>query len=220
MIVNKEQLDKIEQYAALLLEWNKKINLISRKDEEKVWQNHILHSVSLLFRFRFPKNARIVDIGTGGGLPGIPIKILQPKLEILLIDSRQKKVKALGSILKELALSGISVLAGRAEEISREPRIRHLFDIAVARSVAPLVDLVSWSYPFLRIGEHRDENRPSDPESNKVTVTAPALLAMKGGDVNAEIRQIGHAAQLQAIEVIDLNYDRQQNDKKVVYIKF
>src|SRR5512140_2094922 len=94
------QIRLLEQYVSYLLEWNQKINLISRKDEEQVWQNHILHSAAPLFKVKLDPNPRIMDLGTGGGLPGIPLKILVPESEFLLVDSTRKKTVAVQDMIE------------------------------------------------------------------------------------------------------------------------
>lgn len=217
------QIDLLEKYVALLLDWNKKINLISRKDEPNIWPNHILHCASLLFKFSFPPSTRIIDIGTGGGLPGIPLKIIQPDLEITLLDSTQKKIEAVQQMLSQLRLSGISVVWGRAEEIGKKKEFARKFDIAVSRAVAPLEKLIAWSKPFLR-------ERPgslistSTQEQGRRYVSPPALLAMKGGDTSREIEKVRRTSQVKQIVIENLQYDDvgvgALQDKKVVYIIF
>src|SRR3990172_6606526 len=92
--VSDDRLQLLERYVRQLLDWNKKLNLISRRDEENVWTRHILHSASLLFHLSLKQRARILDLGTGGGLPGIPIKILVPSFSVTLVDSINKKTTA------------------------------------------------------------------------------------------------------------------------------
>jgi len=218
--VTDAQLDQLEQYVGLLLDWNKKINLISRKDEENVWENHILHCASLHFKLDFPRSASVIDIGTGGGLPGIPLKILQPDLDVTLLDATQKKVTAVREILNRLEMSGISTQWGRAEEIGKRAEHKGRFDIAVTRAVAPLADLVKWSRPFLRtslggLGVGSGKN---------VFVAPPALVAMKGGELEQEIGSTRSDKKIRETKVIDLIFSESEkislSDKKVVLIYF
>jgi len=218
--VTDEQLNRVEQYVTLLLDWNKKINLISRKDEENIWQNHILHCASLLFKLDFPKNASVIDIGTGGGLPGIPLKILQPDLDVTLLDATQKKVSAVREMLNRLELAGISTQWGRAEEIGKRAEHKGRFDIAIARAVAPLADLVKWSRPFLKA----PLNGLATSAGKHVAVTPPALVAMKGGELEKEIEEIRSDKKIREVKVIDLIFSESEtillSDKKVVLIYF
>ncbi|MBK6760935.1 MAG: class I SAM-dependent methyltransferase [Ignavibacteria bacterium] len=91
IVIDKAQVDALKRYHDELLYWNKKVNMISRKDEENVWERHILHSLTLMKYVTFPQKARVLDVGTGGGLPGLPIKIARPDLKMLLVDSIRKK---------------------------------------------------------------------------------------------------------------------------------
>ncbi len=134
-----------------MLEWNKKINIISRKDEENVWTYHILHSISPLFKIEIKQNSAIVDIGTGGGLPGIPIKILRPDISMLCIDSTGKKINAVSQMITDLKLNNIHALWGRAEEIGSQPEYAGKFDVVIARAVAPLKDLFIGLKFFLKV---------------------------------------------------------------------
>jgi 16S rRNA (guanine527-N7)-methyltransferase len=220
--LSDHQLSLLERYAALLLEWNKKINLISRKDEPNIWPNHILHCASLLFKFTFPHSATVVDIGTGGGLPGIPLKIIQPDLRITLVDSTQKKIEAIHHMISYLGLDGISAIWGRAEDVGRKKEFAGKFDIAVARAVAPLRDLIVWSKPFLRKRSGSKDNSREGGE--KRLVSPPALIAMKGGDIAGEIEKAAKATRGMQISIENLQYDEigiaSLQDKKVVYIVF
>lgn len=221
--MSEKQIGLIQEYVALLLEWNKRMNLVSRRDETNIWERHILHSASLLFTFEFPPGSHVIDIGSGGGLPGIPLKILQPDLNVMLVDSIRKKVNALRDIAARLALSGVSAEVGRAEDLGKKTEFHKKFDIAVARAVAPLQHLVTWSRPFLkdRQGgfEVTDEHLPK-----RLRVAPPALLAMKGGDLVGEISKAQRVATIRHVRVVDLGlrqYEESVNyDKKVVYVLF
>ncbi len=222
-----EQLEKVESYAKLLLQWNNDINLISRRDEGNVWLSHLLHSVSILFKVNIPPTASILDLGTGGGLPGIPLKILLPEASITLLDSTQKKIKVVQEIVETLALENAVALWGRAEEIGKLPNYQKHYDIVVARGVGPLKDLVRWSLPLLR------EGRGSDGESEhhielhageRISVEPPALIALKGGDLGNEMKAVRDGKRVRWMGVIDLilkgSTQFEQNDKKIVLVNF
>jgi len=222
-----EQLEKIESYAKLLLRWNKDINLISRRDEGNIWLSHLLHSVSILFKVKIPPAASILDLGTGGGLPGIPLKILLPEISITLLDSTQKKIKVVQEILEALSLENTAALWGRAEEIGKLPNHQKHYDIIVARAVGPLKDLVRWSWPLLKeglgsVGESEHHIQPHVGE--RISVEPPALIALKGGDLGQEIKAVRGGKRVRSIGVIDLilkgSTQFEQNDKKIVLVNF
>jgi 16S rRNA (guanine527-N7)-methyltransferase len=218
-----EQLTKLEQFAKLLLEWNKKINLISRRDEENFWNSHLLHSVSILFKVRLPQEASIIDLGTGGGLPGIPLKILLPDISITLLDSTQKKIKVVQDILDSLSLSKASAVWGRAEEVGKRQDHRAHYDVAIARAVAPLKDLVRWSEPLLRAAGERKADLNQESEGI-VRIVPPALIALKGGDLDGEKRSVSRLPKVRSIKIIDLTLEGsvqfQTGDKKIVLVTY
>jgi 16S rRNA (guanine527-N7)-methyltransferase len=183
--LNPEQHDRLVLYIDLLREWNAKVNLVSRKDEEGIWPNHILHSLSLLFEFSFPDGLRIADLGSGGGLPAIPLAIASPNTHIVMIESIRKKCVALEDILNRLSLTNISLVHGRAEEVARNQPLFHSFDVVTARGVAPLDELISWSLLLVRRGRGPAlTRRRSVPPAGTAT---PLLIALKGGELSTEI---------------------------------
>lgn len=210
----------MEDYVALLLEWNRKVNLISRKAEGEIWENHILHSISPLFKVRLKPATRIMDLGTGGGMPGIPMKIILPDLEFLLVDSTRKKIAAVQDILVRLNLGRIAAVWGRAEELGREENLVSHFDYIVARAVAPLKDLIDWSSPFLR---HPDRTVESPAGENSILQT-PALIALKGGDLEDEVSKARRAKATRSIDVLNLVFPGSEEissaEKKIVIVKF
>jgi 16S rRNA (guanine527-N7)-methyltransferase len=218
-----DQLEQLDYYVVLLLEWNKKINIISRKDEENVWTYHILHSISPLFKIEIKQNSAIVDIGTGGGLPGIPIKILRPDISMLCIDSTGKKINAVSQMINDIKLDNIHALWGRAEEVGSQPEYARKFDFAIARAVAPLKNLLSWSKIFLK---SIDQNRITIKThiNGRVDPNPPALLAFKGGDVSEEIEIAKRKHQQINTQSIDLIFTGSEqliaSDKKILVVHF
>jgi 16S rRNA (guanine527-N7)-methyltransferase len=206
LTLDDTQLAKLEAFTAHLLEWNKKINLISRRDEENVWAGHILHSLSLLFKVSIPQGAVVLDLGTGGGLPGIPIKIARPDLNITLLDSTQKKTNVVKEIVQSLGLTGVPVVWSRAEDLAKQTEYKHHFDFVLARAVASLKDLVRWSSPLLKQdgNPNRFKERPAS-EGAKRELTKPAIIALKGGDLETEIRQTKNDPRVREISLIDLS---------------
>ncbi len=214
------QLALLEHYVSLLLDWNKKINLISRKDEDQVWSNHILHSISLLFKLRLTEKARILDLGTGGGLPGIPLKILLPDSEFLLVDSTRKKIAAVQEMIGVLGLKSIDTAWGRVEELAATKNLQRQFDYIVTRAVAPLKDLLRWSAPLIF-----GPLSTNTPRSIVLPgVAPPALLAFKGGGLEEEISNARRELVGRSLEIVNLVYpgseDLPASDKKVVVVAF
>ena len=219
--VNDRQLELLSQYVLLLLEWNKKINLISRRDVENVWESHILHSISPLLELQLARNSAILDVGSGGGLPGIPLKILRPDNQMTLIDSTQKKITAVQDMIQRLGLKGTVAVWGRAEDVGKSSRFRGVYDYVVARAVAPLKDLVKWSSPFFKI---REAALKSAESHHGHAVEPPALIALKGGDIEKETRHAKEAAGVKSVKVINLAFKGSEqlleSDKKIIVVQF
>jgi 16S rRNA (guanine527-N7)-methyltransferase len=203
--VDAGQFELVRQYVDLLSTWNSKINLVSRRDVENIWFSHILHSLAPWFHVWLPSGRAILDIGSGGGLPGIPLAILRTDLSIVLLDSIQKKTKALTKICTELELPNVQVLNGRAEDVGTRGEYASRFSAVLARGVAPLVDLIRWSRPFLR----RQEGEPTKNGEQrdwapKKLLDAPCLLAWKGGDLEDEIEHASRKFHRETIDVLPL----------------
>ena len=174
--------ERLVVYVESLLDWNKKHNLISRADTSNIWSRHILHSVIPLLMFRFPKNLAFVDIGTGGGLPGIPIAILRPDLQGVLVDSVRKKTEALRSIIETVGITNLRVVTERVESPSFMKQFRSEFDLAFARAVAPLPELVTWTRGLLS-----KPRKTAHTSEGAKEIIPPAIIALKGGDLSSEI---------------------------------
>lgn len=212
----------LSQYGELvtqLLEWNKKLNLISRRDEDGIWSAHILHSLSILLKLQIPHGSAILDLGTGGGLPGLPMKIARPDLQLTLLDSTQKKINVVREIAASMKLENVNPVWGRAEDLGRQPAYAQKFDLVVARAVASLRDLVRWSLPFLKCEASRSEKESTN--ENRL-VPGPALIALKGGDLESEIAQIKHLSVVKNTEIINLTLhgsrQLEEGEKKIVVV--
>lgn len=221
LLLQESQFSKLEHYSELLSEWNAKVNLVSRKNEDGIWPNHILHSISLLFEVGFPTGVRLADIGTGGGLPGIPISIALPQAEIVLIESIQKKCLALEDIIQKLGLVNAKVVNARAEDEPLVKRFRNSFDVVLARAVAPLEQLIRWSGPLAR-REQELKLTVRKSESGNESFDLPALIAMKGGNLEREISEARNAARPRDIRKISIQFDGIKNtalvDKQIVMV--
>jgi len=203
--VTEEQFAQLERYVGLLLDWNGKINLISRRDQENVWFAHMLHSVSPWFLVDLAAGLRVLDLGTGGGLPGIPLAILRPDIKLTLLDSIRKKVDAVRQMASELRLANVDSVVGRAEEIGREARHLHSYDVVLARAVARLSDLTKWSRPFLKDGRGWGQTPSGDMRVGVagIRIDGPCLLTLKGGDLEGEVREAAvRGARVQVVPLV------------------
>ncbi|MFN0157771.1 MAG: 16S rRNA (guanine(527)-N(7))-methyltransferase RsmG [Bacteroidota bacterium] len=211
--LTEDQTQLLSQYVDQLLAWNSKINLVSRANDD-VWGSHIIHSLALLFIVDLPAGIRIIDIGTGGGLPGIPLAIARPDISFVLVDSVKKKINAVSDMLMNLALPNVSAMSGRTEELKKNPDLCQSFDISLARAVAPLHELVAWSKPFARHSSY-SLRLIRTGESFQL----PALLAMKGGDISGEVEMANRKA-LTNSRVVGISFDGIDriglDDKKLV----
>jgi 16S rRNA (guanine527-N7)-methyltransferase len=214
--------EKLSSYVDQLIAWNRKINLISRKDEEHIWESHIIHSLSPLFVLEVPTDIRLLDLGTGGGLPGIPLAIVHWGLKVTLIDSIRKKTIAVEEMVRNLGLEHVRVVNGRAEDLADDVILRGSFEVVIARAVAPLADLIRWSRPFLAFPPGVDVRAGSSLKGKKTVVNLPYLLALKGGDLQREIQEARLKSGLKQIEELRLVFPGSEalnlEDKKAVLV--
>lgn len=204
IIVDKSQIDKLERFARDLVYWNQKVNLISRKDEDNVFQKHILHSLSLLKYVDFKHKADILDVGTGGGFPGIPLGIARPDLHLLLVDSIAKKIKMTEMFAKHSEQRLITVKRARAEELQDDKHYIKHFDYVVSRAVAKTNAIVNWTFKLLKPGAK--------------------ILLLKGGNLDNELDEVKTNfphAEIEVIPISILGDDWfEKEDKKIVEIHF
>lgn len=169
-----EQVSQLEGLKDVYTEWNQKINVISRKDMDNFYLHHVLHSLSIATQFNFPEGYKVLDLGTGGGFPGVPLAIMFPGTEFLLADSINKKLTVVNAVCEALQIKNITTRHTRAEDIRDQK-----FDAVVSRAVAPLKDLWRWSKPLLRKNKQAGEDEPN------------GLVCLKGGDLSAEVQESG-----------------------------
>ncbi len=194
----EEQLQQLAALDELYKDWNSKINLISRKDIDSLYEKHLLHSLSIAAAFDLPSGSSVVDIGTGGGFPGIPLAIFFPEVNFHLVDSIGKKLKVVDAIASSLDLKNISIQHTRAEDIKNRK-----FDYAVSRAVAPLKELWKWARPLLN-------TKSKSPD------LAPGLIVLKGGDLSVEISESGTRPRMIGInEIFPEEYFK---DKFLLYL--
>lgn len=150
--LSEEQKEQFLDYYKLLVEWNEFMNLTAITEFDEVMRKHFVDSCALGKAVSLKGKERILDVGTGAGFPGIPLKIVYPGLEIVLLDSLNKRVKFLNTVIEKLNLSGITAIHGRAEDLARQKEYREQFDITVSRAVANLASLCEYCLPFTRVG--------------------------------------------------------------------
>ena len=193
-----EQRRQFAELDPLYRDWNAKINVISRKDIDALYEHHVLHSLGIAQMIRFKPGTKILDFGTGGGFPGIPLAILFPECAFLLVDSIGKKVKVAGAVAESLGLKNVRVLHGRGEEIKEQ------FDFVVSRAVMQLQELVGFTKQLVH-GTQRN-GMPN------------GLICLKGGELQAELRPFKRIVEVQ--ELYPTFEEEYFKTKKVVYLPF
>lgn len=170
-----KQLEQFQRLEPLYRDWNEKINVISRKDLDSLYEKHVLHSLSIAAAYDFAPGMEVVDLGTGGGFPGIPLAIYFPEVRFHLVDSIGKKLKVVDAVAQAIGLTNVTTAHSRVEDIHHRK-----FDTVVSRAVAPLKDLWQWSRPLLK----KHPARPDDMDPF-------GLICLKGGDLAQEIYESG-----------------------------
>jgi 16S rRNA (guanine527-N7)-methyltransferase len=173
--LTEEKKKQFEMLDGLYREWNEKINVISRKDVDSLYTHHILHSLAIAKYVNFSANTEILDIGTGGGFPGIPLAILYPECNFLLVDSTGKKITVVNEIVKALKLENVEAEKNRAEELDVK------VDFIVSRAVAPIREMLGWTRKLIMPGGYNTLKN--------------GWLLLKGGDLTEEIKESGVRAQ-------------------------
>lgn len=193
-----EQIRQFEALGKLYPEWNEKINVISRKDIDSLYTRHILHSLTIAAIIEFKAGTQIIDIGCGGGFPGIPLAIFFPEVSFHLVDSINKKLTVVKEISQAIGLKNITVEHTRAENIKDRQ-----FDFVVSRAVTSLKNLWNWSKPLIKKGKEQD--------------LPNGLICLKGGDLAAEISESGLRPYIYKLE--DLFDEDIFQDKFLLHVK-
>lgn len=173
------QVEKFIQYYELLIKWNDNINLTAIVDFDEVILKHFTDSLFLLKYYDIPMGAKVIDVGTGAGFPGIPLKIMRPDLDILLLDSLNKRITFLKEVVSELDLLNVTCVHGRAEELGSNSTFREHFDLCVSRAVASLSVLCEYCLPFVKPDGLFISYKSSDIEEEK-KAAAKAVSLMSG----------------------------------------
>ena len=193
--LSRAQLIQFEKLESLYKYWNSKINVISRKDISSLYLKHVLHSLAIAKFIQFSKDTHIIDVGTGGGFPGIPLAILFPDAKFHLVDSTEKKVGVVDAVSKELSLKNVTTQCKRVEDMDDK------FDFILARALADMSTILKWT-----------ENNIS-PNSNNVVPNG--IIALKGGDLDQELSRIENK---KIVAIKDYFDDHYFINKKLVYV--
>ena len=180
----------------LYKDWNSKINVVSRKDIESIYLHHVLHSLSIAAMANFEPGTEVIDIGCGGGFPGIPLAIFFPEVKFHLVDSIAKKLKVVDAVCEMVGIKNITTKHTRVEEIKNKK-----FDYAISRAVAPLKDLWRWAGPIL----HKKQDQPN------------SLICLKGGDLHQEIFESGLRPKMMSIH--DIFPEAYFEEKFIIQVK-
>lgn len=194
------QLNAFETYYDMLIERNKVMNLTAITEFDEVMDKHFLDSVYLFRSIELKADYKLIDIGTGAGFPGIPLKIVFPELKITLLDSLNKRVGFLNDVINELNLNDIEAIHGRAEDIARDKAYRASYDIAVSRAVANLSTLSEYCLPFVKIGGKFVSYKSGDCADE--VDNAKAAIHLLGGKIN-KIDEFSYSNNSRSFIVID-----------------
>ncbi|AKA71257.1 16S rRNA (guanine(527)-N(7))-methyltransferase RsmG [Clostridium scatologenes] len=199
---NEDTYNKFNQYKDMIKDWNEKINLTAIVDDEQIFKKHFIDCIKI-FKFSPLKEAKnVIDIGTGAGFPGIPIKIMKQELDLILLDSLNKRVNFLNEVVSKIKLNNVETIHGRAEDFSRQPKYREQVDIAVSRAVANLAVLSELCIPYVKVGGY--------------------FVAMKGPSVDDEIKEGKRAISIlggKIDDVIKINIEDSDLDHNLVIIE-
>ena len=193
--LSRAQLIQFEKLESLYKYWNSKINVISRKDISSLYLKHALHSLAIAKFIQFSKDTHIIDVGTGGGFPGIPLAILFPDCKFHLVDSIEKKVKVVDAVSNELGLGNVTTQCKRVEDMDDK------FDFILTRAIADMSTILEWTVNNI------------SPNSNNIVPNG--IIALKGGDLDKELSRIENK---KIVAIKDYFDDHYFINKKLVYV--
>ncbi len=180
---NEKVLSDFQKYKELLVEWNQKMNLTGIEDEKEVFIKHFLDSISAVTKGYIQNGMSLIDVGTGAGFPGMPLRICLPELKVTLLDSLNKRINFLQEVSSKLSIDDIEFIHGRAEDFGKNEDYREKYDIATARAVAGLPVLMEFCVPFIKVGGY--------------------FVCLKGPNANLELEESKKAMEVLGVEYIE-----------------
>lgn len=194
--LDQKQIDQFMKYKEILLEWNQKMNLTAIEDDKEIIIKHFLDSISCSKSEVIVNSGRVIDVGTGAGFPGIPLKIIFPNIELTLLDSLNKRIGFLKEVGNQLGINDIEYVHGRAEDVGQNKNYREKFDFAVARAVAPLNILLEYCLPFVKVGGYficqKGSKLIEEMEESKVALKVLGAEVIKQIEVPLPFSDISH----------------------------
>lgn len=183
--LNENQEKQFQKYIDLILVWNKRTNLISRKDKSKIFENHILESLAFLLSFEFSPGMNVVDVGSGAGFPALPISLVKPEIDFLLVESKRMKALFLKEVVSQLKLKNVAVACERVENLAQDPNYEGRFNFAFSRAVSSLEIVYGWVEKLLKPGGF--------------------YIAWKGGNVEQEISELQEKNRKIKVDIIQMD---------------
>ena len=197
-----KMLADFQKYKEILVEWNQKMNLTGIEDEKEVFIKHFLDSISAVSKGYIKNGMSLIDVGTGAGFPGMPLRICLPELKVTLLDSLNKRINFLQEVANQIDIDDIEFIHGRAEDFGKDENYRECFDIATARAVAGLPALMEFCVPFVKVGGY--------------------FVCLKGPNANLELEESKKAMEalgLEYIEKIDIKLPEIDLDHNILVFK-
>lgn len=194
--INENQIKQFMIYKKLLVEWNEKMNLTAITEDKEVIQKHFVDCVSIASKIEIPENINVIDVGTGAGFPGIPVKIAFPHINITLLDSLNKRINFLEEVVKSIGLENVNCIHSRAEDGGQNENYREKYDMCISRAVANLAVLSEYCLPFVKVGG--------------------TFVSLKGPDVTEELNEGRKAIEKLGGEIIKI--EKFQYQKVILHI--
>lgn len=200
--LSEEQMAQFEKYYELLVEWNEKMNLTGITEKSQVYEKHFYDSITPAFYYDFTNVESVIDVGSGAGFPGIPLKICFPSLKLTILDSLNKRLVFLQEVARQLELKNVEFVHGRAEDAGRDKKYREQFDMAIARAVARMNVLTELCIPFVKLGG--------------------VFLVMKGANVEEELNEGKKAikslgGKTEKVETFEL--PEEQSERNIIIVR-